>query len=369
MDTNLTEFLVDWLNFNADTAFDLLEHMDIRVSKDNKYPTLYNLKYGTIMADKASLIVRACRGAVVEKMQDRKGKSFFELRAYAFDRFFNIGESFCHELDWGNARVYEKYDGSLIKLFEYNGEWLVSTSGTVSGSSSVGDSNKSFSDLFWEVFEMVGYSKEALNPDICYIFELCHRANRIVVDYKEPQLPLLAARDRTQGFRELNLEEFGASQGFRVAQSYEFGDEEAVKSAVNGRGADFEGFILFDGAGRCKVKSDMYCQLHRVRGNGTPDFSELFLGDDLDEFLLHFPEYEDEFRAHTSRLSEIESKVNFVVDNNKELSQKEFAKVVFNEVPEASGSCFSIRSGKFPNFKNWLESLTPKKLDVLLGID
>lgn len=364
MEINLRHFLVDWLNYDPENSFEVLADHDIRVAKDERYPNLFCLKYGSIMADKGSSIVQACRGAVVER--DNKGK--FSLVAYAFDRFFNLGEGHCHNLNWDNVRVYEKYDGSLIKCFFYRGEWIVSTSGSVAGAAEVGTTGRSFAQLFWDVFHEVGYSKELLDPEICYIFELCHRDNRIVVDYAEPKLPLLGVRDRTQDLEELDLEDFGLRYGFTVAESYPFGNAEAVQSAVNRRGADFEGFILFDGMGRVKVKSDVYCQLHRVRGNGDPDFSELFLGDDLDEFLLHFPEYREKFQVHVDTLESWENLANQVVQDHGHLPQKEFAAEVFKLAPRVSGACFSIKSGKFSNFGSWMESLTPKKLDALLGI-
>ena len=235
---------------------------------------------------------------------------YFRLVAYAFDRFFNVGEGHCHELDWSRTKVYEKMDGSLIKLLNYGGDWIVSTSGTVAAASEVGSTGRSFAELFWLVFDQVGYSRDVLDPALCYIFELCHRDNRIVVDYAEPQLPLLAVRDRNQDFGELKLNEFCKLFGFNAAKSYDLGSMEGLMAVVNNRGADHEGFVLFDGVGRAKVKSDVYCQMHRVRGNGEPDFSELFLNDDLEEFLLHFPEYCEGFDVHLRSIDMMETAVS-----------------------------------------------------------
>lgn len=357
---NLRHYLIDWLN--AHGLESLADH-DIRVARDERYPNLFNLKYGSVMADKSAAIVRACRGAVVEKVGDK-----FELRAYAFDRFFNHGEGGSHDLNWDNVRVYEKYDGSLIKLFHYNGEWIVSTSGSVAGASNVGTTNRTFARLFWDVFAEVGYSRRALNPDLCYVFELCHQDNRIVVNYEQAQLPLLAVRDSSLDFEELDLEEFGLCCGYDVAQSYDFGDIAAVQSAAEGRGADHEGFILFDGVGRVKVKSGVYCQLHRVKGNNDPDFSELFLNDDLDEFLLHFPEYKAGFDCHLNFLAEANTLVSNMVADLAHLSQKEFAREVLANANNVSGACFSVRAGKCRDLYDFVSQQTPKQLDRLLGI-
>lgn len=361
MDNQLRDNLISFLNENG---LEALDEKGIRVSRDERYPNLYNLKYGSILSDKSDPIVCACRGAVVE----RNGDGRFNLVAFAFNRFFNVGEANCHELDWSCTKVFEKYDGSLIKLFNYRGDWIVSTSGSVAGRSDVGSTARSFAELFWLVFDQVGYSRDWLNPDLCYVFELCHKDNRIVVEYAKPQLPLLAVRDRSRDFEEIDLVEFCILTGFNSAQSYDFGSMEGLMSVVNNRGADHEGFILFDGVGRAKAKSNVYCQLHRVRGNGEPDFSELFLNDDLEEFLLHFPEYREKFQALLDKIDRHSEVVSVTVEQGRDMEQKEFAQWVIPLFPNLSGAMFALRSGKVGSFGEWLEGLTPKKLDAILGI-
>lgn len=361
---NLRHYLIDWLNDRGFKALEQLVEFDIRVASDVRYPKLFNLKYGSVMSDKANPLVRACRGAVVE----RNNKGHYKLVAYAFDRFFNVGEANCHELDWSRTKVYEKYDGSLIKLFNHNGDWIVSTSGSVAGRSDVGSTGRPFAELFWLVFDQVGYSREWLDENLCYVFELCHKDNRIVVEYAEPQLPLLAVRDRSRDFEEIDLVEFCILTGFNAAQSYDLGSMEGLMSVVNNRGANYEGFILFDGVGRAKVKSDIYCHMHRVRGDGEPDFSELFLNDDLEEFLLHFPDYRKKFQSLLDRLDRYSEVVSTTVEQGRDMDQKEFAQFVLLHVPHLSGAMFALRSGKVGSFGEWLEGLSPKKLDALLGI-
>lgn len=361
----LRNHLINWLNAHG---LELLADKDIRVARDERYPNLFNLKYGTILADKSDPIVCACRGAVVERVDnDGDHSPYFRLVAYAFDRFFNLGEGQAAEIDWSSASVYEKYDGSLIKLFHWKDHWVVSTSGSVGGASEVGASGLSFEELFWQTFYNVGYSKWNLDTDNCYIFELCCPENRIVVNYAEPQLRLLGVRNRRDNFVELPLCDF--AECFAVAESYDFGADELVE-AVNARGADHEGFIVCDAHGnRIKVKSDVYVQLHRVRGNGEPDFSELFLNDDLEEFLLHFPEYREKFEGYVDRLDDIGFFVDGFVKLYTEYTQKEFAGIVLEHHKAVSGAMFAIRAGKCSNFAQYVENMTPKQLDRLLGLD
>ena len=355
---NLRNNLIAWLNANG---LGPLEDLGIRVSTDDRFPGLFNLKYGAIGVEKANPIVRACRGAVVQKDDDG-----FSLVAYAFDRFFNLGEAEADVIDWSSANVYEKYDGSLIKLFWNGVQWVVSTSGSVGGAGNVGDSGKSFEELFWDTFRYMRYNAFDLNPDYCYVFELCAPENRIVVKYDEPMLRLLAVRDRANDFVELPLGDF--SRVFWVAESFDYGALQLLQ-AVNARGADHEGFIVCDAYGRrIKVKSDVYVQLHRVRGNGEPNFSELYLNDDLDEFLLHFPDYSEKFDALRQNLDFIGWAVENFVQEYSHYSQKEFAGIVMENHPKVSGAMFGIRSGKFANFAEYVAQMKPKQLDALLGL-
>ena len=369
MELNLRHYLIDWLNEWGYNALDELAKYDIRVARDERYPNLFNLKYGSVMADKSLPIVRACRGAVVELVEnDGDHSPYFRLIAYAFDRFFNVGEGYAAEIDWSTARVAEKYDGSLIKLFNYKGEWLVSTSGSVAGSSEVGSTGRSFSELFWHVFNEVGYDRADLDPYFVYVFELCHKDNKIVVDYETPLLPLLTVRSVVDDLNEVDLKYF--ENRFNIAQTYDLRSHEAVNQFVNdsSRGTA-EGVIIVDGKGnRQKDKSSVYCQLHRVKGNGEPDFSELFLNDDLEEFLLHFPEYRQGFDVHLRSIDMMEVVVESMMFAHNHLNQKDFALVVLEEGGSLSGACFALRSGKVSSFGEWLEGLTPKKLDALLGI-
>lgn len=358
---NLRAYLIDWLNSHPGQALEKLAEMGIRVANDPRYPDLYCLKYGVVVEDKAAPLVRACRGAIVERSCNS-----FSLKAYSFDRFFNIGEHGCDAINWDTAKIFHKYDGSLTRLFYYRGKWIVATSGSVAGGSRVGACDITFEQLFWKVFNEVGYNMTSLDPQLCYTFELCHRWNKVVVYYAEPQLPLLTVRDIDNNFEELDIASF--SDRFHIAKSYDFKDSDELLQNAKGLGADQEGYIVYDGVGRCKVKSDLYIQLHAAVNNQSPRFSELFLSDNLDEFLLHFPEYREDFSHLTDTLSRYETETQAFLAENSDLTQKEFAIKLLAEKPYISPICFVLRSGKFASFNDWLASQTPQSLDKLLGL-
>lgn len=356
----LRDHLIEFLNSSPNDSLDSLGKQHIRVTSNPSYPGLYCLKYGPA-ADKTVPIVQACRGAIVEKVGQR-----FELKSYAFDRFFNHGENGAHSLNWGKTKVFHKYDGSLIQLFFHNGEWVVSTSGTVGASSLVQDTGVTFASLFWQAFGALGYSANSLDRGFCYVFELCHPLNRNVIEYAQPELPLLAVRDRGSRFKELPIGQF--SDKFQVAKTYDFGDFPALYTELDRIGATSEGFVLYDGEGRLKVKSDDYVRLHTSLNNMNPNFSELFLSGELDEFTTHFPTFAKKFSPYLDRLCRLEKDSEEFLRAHSSLSPKEFALEVQKHGKGLSTICFGLRSSGSTSFREWVFGQRPTTLDKLLMV-
>jgi hypothetical protein len=92
------------------------------------------------------------------------------------------------------------------------------------------------------------------------------------------------------------------------------------------------------------------------------------LNDDLDEFLLHFPDYSEKFNALRQTLGFIDVSANFFVSASAHLSQKEFAEIVLANHRKLSSALFGVRSGKYANFHEFVSQMKPKQLDALLGL-
>jgi len=79
--------------------------------------------YSQIDSDFGNPIVRECRGLIsLEETLRPVCVPFF--------KFFNAQEGHASKIDWSTARVLEKLDGSIIKLWFFDG-WHVSTNGTI----------------------------------------------------------------------------------------------------------------------------------------------------------------------------------------------------------------------------------------------
>lgn len=72
-------------------------------------------------------------------------------------------------------------DGTRISLYNYNGEWFTSTTKCIDAKASFWSSNKTFDELFWEIFDNDFIN--VLDPEFTYTFLLIHKENRIVVNH------------------------------------------------------------------------------------------------------------------------------------------------------------------------------------------
>jgi hypothetical protein len=101
------------------------------------------------------------------------------------------------ELDFEND-IYTQncVEGALMRLFNYNNEWIVSTKKCINSSNSKWISPKSFFQLFLEAFPSFTNEKlETLNKNYCYSFILSHPENNIISKGGIPTLYHVSTRD------------------------------------------------------------------------------------------------------------------------------------------------------------------------------
>lgn len=182
------------------TLIDLTLEYNIKYFTSPDHPNLVVFDY-TSLSPKTESIVREARGLVLEI-------DTWNLVAKSMNTFSykNDGE-FSHVIDnfdWTTAKAYPKYDGCLINLYHYNGEWITGTRFSVDGLCNVasaykGESDISWRDLFIQCLEFINidfnYFVSTLNKDYCYSFELCSIINRNIVIYENKFVKLLAIYD------------------------------------------------------------------------------------------------------------------------------------------------------------------------------
>ena len=218
-----------------------------------------------------------CRGLVTNS----KG----EIVARPFKKFFNYEEHKTEDIPNENYVVYEKMDGSLGILFNYENEWILATRGSFTSPQAI--KGKEILDR---------HDISAWRKDNTYLFEIIYPENRIVVDYgNEEKLVVIGAFHTESGIEIPDSSLFWTQDsGFEVAMTYKTWGEgyDLLKEEIQ---KDREGYVIrFKSGFRMKIKGEEYKRLHKILTNfSSKDIWELMKEDKpLDEFLDRVP---DEF--------------------------------------------------------------------------
>lgn len=219
-------------------------------------------------------ITKSCRALVL----DNKGN----IVARAFDKFFNIEEHSNEEIPNEPFEVYEKLDGSLILVFRYLGELVVASKGSFISDHSV---------LAKNLIENKYNNIHRFYANYVYVFELIGPSNKIVVDYPEDELVLIAKFDANT-WEELPL----TDSWIRTVDKYDsVADYNKLKEIIP---SDKEGFVIrFKNGFRMKIKGNDYFRLHSIITNfsNTKIWEYLKNGEDLSKLLENVPDEFDEW--------------------------------------------------------------------------
>lgn len=279
--------------------------------------------------------------------------------ARSFEKFFNYEE--LSEFPDVPYKLFEKMDGSLILLFNYNGEWIVSSKGSFT------------SDQALKATEILkNHHLECLPMHLTYSFELIGRSNQIVVDYgPEDRLVMLAAFNKKGG--EYHISEF-IDCGIELVSEHKVwnGDWNTIKSEI---ADNKEGYVVrFDNGFRMKIKGETYIRLHKIMTSlSTVDIWEHLKDDRMEELLEIIPDEMDSWvkeivKDLVVRYENIEKEYQWIYkillrhDNSD--NRKVFAEMAIRYTHP--NILFSMLDGKAYNQYIW-KSLKPKYLKFTLN--
>lgn len=306
------------------------------------YGDLILLDYSQIDSPKFHPVVRECRGLILEK-------ETLKIVCRSFDRFFNYGEDpSMGELDWSQCEAVEKADGSLIRIYNYKGQWFCATRGTA-----FADAPNAWGHTFKElVFEAMNINSDEEFQALCdktlsknhtYIFELTTPENRVVKPYHERAMVLLGARHTEFGIYALReIVEYGLEYckfPFRKIESYRFKSLEECAVYAKGLKNLDEGYVIYQkGVPVLKIKSDLYVHCHHIKGEGlTPKrvINLILIGED-EEYLTYFGEDKPYFDKYREGLDKLKHDMLGTWEDTREIpDQKEFALAV-KDLPYAA---------------------------------
>lgn len=311
----------------------------LKISEDGNYICF---KYSQIDSDFSNPIVKECRGIIFKKDE------WNHPVCYAFDKFFNLGEPNCAEVDFESSLITQKIDGSLMKLWYCDNEWHLSTNGMIDAyKATINDSAiKSFGDLFELALskynlDFTTFTKD-LDKSFTYIFELVSPYNRVVIPYSEPSLYYLGMREN-ETFQEVRFCVYNPFAHFEIPtpKVYKMNSiQEVIQSSME-LPWDEEGYVVVDDyCNRCKIKSPAYVLAHYSRMNGNVSdkhLMQIILAHQESEFLIYAKDYERRLCELTSLKLTFEAECLKVYLRIHALdtitNRKDFAEQVSKEYP------------------------------------
>lgn len=235
--------------------------------------------------DREYSILRECRGLTFHK----DGR----ILTRKFAKFFNVNEkpeTQTNLIDWSQPHVVlEKLDGSMITPL-----WLGDMD-DINADELRWATKMGMTDVAKPVEEFVRQNPHyarwvvgAMASGFTPIFEWCSRQQKIVIDYPEDQLVLIAIRNNSTGLYSSHPEMLKAeASGIKVVRSLEGNAENIEQFMAEAKDLEgAEGYIIrFDDGHMVKVKGAWYVQIHKTKDilQHEKDVLQLIFEDRIDD--------------------------------------------------------------------------------------
>lgn len=367
--------ILDLLQNNIDNWRDVLISSPYCLKIDEK--TINNvdyilLKYDQINSDFSNPIVKECRGIILRKND-------WKIVCYPFNKFFNYGEGHSDTIDFATARVLEKVDGSIMKMWHDGIEWVISTNGKIDSTDVTCAIGKSFKELFIESLknqldnDETKYNEffQTLNEhkNFTYIFEMVHPLTRLVIEYDKPDIRHIGTRNND------TYEELDINIGIQKPIEYKFNSFEDVVNMSRILPYSEEGYVVVDANwNRVKVKSPAYLAVHHLENNGVLSarrVMDIILNGEQSEVLANFPEFTDYFNVASEVFYNFKSELQKNIDDFRNMTfetKKDFAMVVSKT--QFPSFFFQVYDGKYTydDLSKYLHEYGGEKIAKILKI-
>lgn len=291
-----------------------------------------------------------CRGLVL----DKTGK----IIARPFRKFFNYEELRSDDqifVPEDIKQILQKEDGSLIIVFSYDDTWWTITRGSF------------FSDqalLAQRILDANADFYRKADRRCTYLFELTGPSNvNVCRGYTEDSLILLSIVNTDEDIEyDIDFVQDQAKLfGFRTPKVYTWSDD-FVATVKDNPDLNSEGVVVVLKSGlRFKIKSTIYCNLHRIRtGDWTPRrVMELWMSRYEGQMELD-PDIPDEFyKELKERLAEIDTRWELWEYNQKTFIIKAKSQIITSRTMhgETDGNIRKLIAMTIPEVRPYLTTL------------
>lgn len=285
----------------------IMNNLDVTVRELTSQPNLYLLNYndnnqGVVNESEIQLesdkIKLEANGIILEKETNK-------IVCMCQNKFMSYNDILVKKdvINFQDIRFEYCEDGTVIKLYNYNDEWITATTKCIDAKFSYWSSKKTFDELFWDLFDKEYL--DHLDKSFTYIFILIHNDNRIVVKHKYNNLIYIGA------ISNISKEEIFKNIFFDTDPKRKIRRTKHIfcNSIVD----DLEHFYSMDKRGivvkilepetqiwkNYKYDFENYTKLKNIRGN-VPDIKLRYLEllkdpENLKELEKNYPEHKMEF--------------------------------------------------------------------------
>jgi len=300
----------------------------------------WSLNYDQLEAKESNPLAQECRGlilarkdgSVISSPKDDVVPGETVVLAYPMKRFFNYGQGSAAQIDWSDKElaVLEKLDGTLCIVYwdSFISRWCVATRSVSEADLLMDNGLFTFRTLFEKAFlETVKVSFEdftkTLDKNFTYCFELTTPYNRIVVEYKNCGVTLLAVRSMLTYLEMTPHTTLLAEclKGVPIVQAHTYTSVNELVSWVSTLNPmEHEGVVVRDSSyNRIKVKNAAYVAYNKVRdclATSERNCVELILLEKDDDVIPFLPE------DIVKNLQKIKAGVQVVVREHDNMYQK-----------------------------------------------
>jgi hypothetical protein len=219
-------------------------------------------------------------------------------------------------------RVEEYVEGTMINVFNIDGEWKIATKSTVGGNNSFYmdgmKKQKSFKTMFYECCESNNLNLDEMDKTLMYSFVMQHTENRIINPVLSNQLYLIS----TYKFYEnsncvMMLMDYKIPEcDVKYPKVYDLTSRDEIKKHFAMPYTDYKvmGVNIFntDTGARSKMRNPCYEELKKLRGNQAKmEYHYLTLRKQkkVAEFLDFFPEYDESFKLYECKILNFQGKL------------------------------------------------------------
>ncbi len=290
----------DIVNFESLKSILVKEPFNLKIKEDNDYPTLF-LIHTQDNSDFNNKIVNECNGIILDK-------NTLKIVCYTFDKCSDE-KNIPNNLDKNQLFLEYSMEGSLIRLYNYDNKWILSTKRCINANKSKWISNKNFVELFNECLGTINI-ENAINPNYCYSFIISHPENNIISKYDVPKLYHVSTRE-INTLKEVTL---NIGVPFLERNNINNNVDDFVQNLLLQSSSDtntfYEGYMFIDiHYNRWKFQKEYFKKMRELWGNNNNRFFRyLELRKDvnlLQNYLTYFPYDKDNFLNYESEIYDL----------------------------------------------------------------